>query len=351
MITASPGTIPTSRIEWPVAPGQAVLSDKDRRHPRSGRPAGLFRVMSRAMRIVGHRHRGPGRAGAGRARRRSRRRPSLASAGPTLDLADARQHRDLRFADAAATSSSTPRPTRRSTRPKPSRTRSGRQRTGAGAVAGAAALAWASPSSTSRPTTSSTAASIGPIGKTIRSGRSEPTAAPSSRASRRSRPHPDHAILRTAWVYSPFGKNFVKTMLRLARDRDEVAVVADQHGSPTSALDIADGVIPVCRQLVERPGRDLRGVFHMTGAGDATWAEFAARDFRAIESAGRAARARSTASRLPTTRPRRDARRTRGSTAASSRPPTASPSRPGASSLADLRRAPPATTPAIRGTS
>jgi dTDP-4-dehydrorhamnose reductase len=89
--------------------------------------------------------------------------------------------------------------------------------------------------------------------------------------------HPNHAILRTAWVYSPYGKNFVKTMLRLAGDRDEVAVVADQRGSPTSALDIADAVVQVCRQLVERPREgSLRGVFHMTGAGDTTWAEFAA---------------------------------------------------------------------------
>jgi dTDP-4-dehydrorhamnose reductase len=92
----------------------------------------------------------------------------------------------------------------------------------------------------------------------------------------------NHAILRTAWVYSPFGKNFVKTMLRLAQDREEVAVVADQHGSPTGALDIADGIIAVGRNLLERPGdASLRGVFHMTGAGETNWAGFASDIFAA----------------------------------------------------------------------
>ena len=99
--------------------------------------------------------------------------------------------------------------------------------------------------------------------------------------------YPNHAILRTAWVYSPFGKNFVKTMLRLAGDRDEVAVVADQRGSPTSALDIADAVIRVCRHLVKRPRDDtLRGLFHMTGSDDTTWAEFAAYIFEQSHSLG-----------------------------------------------------------------
>lgn len=92
---------------------------------------------------------------------------------------------------------------------------------------------------------------------------------------------PNHAILRTAWVYSPFGRNFVKTMLRLARERDEIAVVADQHGSPTSALDIADGIIAVGRNLLARPDETtLRGIFHMTGSGFTTWAGFATEIFR-----------------------------------------------------------------------
>lgn len=87
---------------------------------------------------------------------------------------------------------------------------------------------------------------------------------------------PDHVILRTAWVYSPCGGNFVSTMLRLARSREVISVVADQHGSPTSALDLADAIVAVCRNLTGA-GSDsaLRGVFHMSGAGETTWAEFA----------------------------------------------------------------------------
>lgn len=93
---------------------------------------------------------------------------------------------------------------------------------------------------------------------------------------------PDHAILRTAWVYSPFGTNFVRTMLRIADERDDIAVVADQRGAPSSALDIADGILAVARQLVARPqARELRGTFHMTCDGEATWAEFAAAIFAA----------------------------------------------------------------------
>lgn len=99
------------------------------------------------------------------------------------------------------------------------------------------------------------------------------------------------AILRTAWVYSPFGKNFVKTMLRLAADNDEVTVVADQHGNPTSALDIADGVFRVAANLLEDSDPARRGVFHMTAPGDATWAEFAEAIFSAsAEMGGPAAR-------------------------------------------------------------
>lgn len=87
---------------------------------------------------------------------------------------------------------------------------------------------------------------------------------------------PNHVILRTAWVYSPFGSNFLKTMLRLATDRAELRVVRDQIGNPTSALDIADAVLAIGRNLVSRSDEAaLRGTFHMTAGGEASWADFA----------------------------------------------------------------------------
>lgn len=94
------------------------------------------------------------------------------------------------------------------------------------------------------------------------------------------------AVLRVAWVYSPFGGNFVKTMLRLAGDRDEVGVVADQIGNPTSALDIADGVIKVATNMVADSYPELRGLFHMTASGEASWADFAEAIFAASAARG-----------------------------------------------------------------
>lgn len=89
--------------------------------------------------------------------------------------------------------------------------------------------------------------------------------------------NPEHVILRTAWVYSPFGKNFVKTMLRLAGDREEIAVVSDQWGNPTSALDIADGILHVARRLAKERAPERFGTFHLTGTGDTNWSGLAER--------------------------------------------------------------------------
>jgi len=86
---------------------------------------------------------------------------------------------------------------------------------------------------------------------------------------------PSHIIVRTAWVYSAYGKNFVKTMLRLAADRDELGVVDDQIGNPTSAHDLASGLLVAARTATQ-PGFKGWGTFHMAGQGDASWADLAA---------------------------------------------------------------------------
>lgn len=98
--------------------------------------------------------------------------------------------------------------------------------------------------------------------------------------------HDNSAIVRVAWVYSPFGGNFVKTMLRLAADRDEVSVVADQVGNPTSALAIADAILRIATNMVADSSPALRGVFHMTAQGEASWADFAEAIFAASAARG-----------------------------------------------------------------
>jgi dTDP-4-dehydrorhamnose reductase len=81
---------------------------------------------------------------------------------------------------------------------------------------------------------------------------------------------PGAIILRTAWIYSPFGNNFVKTMIRLGRERSVLKVVADQLGNPTSALDIARAILFMAPQVYGKSG-----VFHLAGTGSCSWYEFA----------------------------------------------------------------------------
>ncbi len=94
-------------------------------------------------------------------------------------------------------------------------------------------------------------------------------------------------ILRTAWLFSPYGTNFVRTMLALNETRDEVSVVADQRGNPTSALDLAAGLLAVAARVRDDASPALRGVFHMTGSGEATWADFAEAIFAQAAARGR----------------------------------------------------------------
>lgn len=85
--------------------------------------------------------------------------------------------------------------------------------------------------------------------------------------------HGWHLIVRTSWVFSPFGSNFVKTMLRLARERDSIGVVRDQRGRPTAAGDLAKAIVQASQTLLERP--EVAGTYHVANAGPVSWFEFA----------------------------------------------------------------------------
>jgi dTDP-4-dehydrorhamnose reductase len=87
--------------------------------------------------------------------------------------------------------------------------------------------------------------------------------------------NPRHIILRTSWVYSPFRKNFVRTIVRLATERDRLSVVADQRGCPTAARDIAKACFDIAMRCAAAPEQAPYGIYHFAGAGDATWFEFA----------------------------------------------------------------------------
>jgi dTDP-4-dehydrorhamnose reductase len=97
----------------------------------------------------------------------------------------------------------------------------------------------------------------------------------------------DYVILRTAWVYAPYGKNFVRTMLALAETRKEVRVVADQIGCPTYAPDVAMAIVRIARNLLGNPSDlQLRGIFHLTGSGETSWAGFASAIFASLAARG-----------------------------------------------------------------
>jgi dTDP-4-dehydrorhamnose reductase len=83
--------------------------------------------------------------------------------------------------------------------------------------------------------------------------------------------NPRHAIVRTSWVYSPFGWNFVRSMMDAAEARETLTVVADQFGSPSSALDLADGLL----RMVEAGGAESGETYHLAGTDWTSWCGFA----------------------------------------------------------------------------
>jgi dTDP-4-dehydrorhamnose reductase len=85
---------------------------------------------------------------------------------------------------------------------------------------------------------------------------------------------PLHVIIRTSWVYGEFGKNFLKTVLNLAATRDELRIVADQRGCPTSTPDLAQAILRIVPQVLSSK---IWGTYHFTGSGVTTWHQFACR--------------------------------------------------------------------------
>jgi len=82
-----------------------------------------------------------------------------------------------------------------------------------------------------------------------------------------------HVVLRTSWVYSAHGNNFVKTMLRLGADRDALSIVNDQIGGPTEAGDIADALLTIAEKFIA--GKGATGIYHFAGVPNCSWADFA----------------------------------------------------------------------------
>jgi dTDP-4-dehydrorhamnose reductase len=96
--------------------------------------------------------------------------------------------------------------------------------------------------------------------------------------------YPPSLILRTSWVFSPYGTNFLKTMLRLGVERESLRVVSDQIGNPTSAIDLADIILQIAPELAA--STPAGGIFHLTNSGSTSWHGFAAAIFEASASRG-----------------------------------------------------------------
>lgn len=96
--------------------------------------------------------------------------------------------------------------------------------------------------------------------------------------------HPEALIVRTSWVYSAYGSNFLLTMLRIARSKPSLRVVDDQHGCPTSAHDLADTLLKISSHFLHR-GRPA-GIYHLSGTGETTWFGLATEIFANLRARG-----------------------------------------------------------------
>jgi dTDP-4-dehydrorhamnose reductase len=92
-----------------------------------------------------------------------------------------------------------------------------------------------------------------------------------------------HVIVRTSWIFGTHGTNFVKTMLRIGRERDQLHVVADQRGCPTGAADVADAILGIAHQLLVDCRDSVWGTYHFAGQGSTTWYDFAEAIFERAE--------------------------------------------------------------------
>jgi dTDP-4-dehydrorhamnose reductase len=95
-----------------------------------------------------------------------------------------------------------------------------------------------------------------------------------------------HVIVRTSWVYSAFGNNFLKTMLRLGRERPQVSVVDDQIGNPTYAPHLADALLDAAGNILQDEGSEYWGTYHAAGSGETTWCGFAREIFSLAHECG-----------------------------------------------------------------
>ncbi|HEA4546787.1 TPA: dTDP-4-dehydrorhamnose reductase, partial [Escherichia coli] len=93
-----------------------------------------------------------------------------------------------------------------------------------------------------------------------------------------------HLIFRTSWVYAGKGNNFAKTMLRLAKEREELAVINDQFGAPTGAELLADCTAHAIRVALNKP--EVAGLYHLVASGTTTWHDYAALVFEEARKAG-----------------------------------------------------------------